>query len=46
MAAAAERATIKPLLPNWLLEIWREHILPPMMEAAHNRPLEATRETR
>src|SRR5262249_17377549 len=27
MAAAAEKAMVKPLLPAWLIEIWREHVL-------------------
>jgi hypothetical protein len=46
MAAAAETAMVKPLLPEWLLEIWRGHVLASGGRVADNGPLEATRESR
>jgi len=44
--AAAETAVVKPLLPGWLLEIWREHVLVSGGRVADHGTLEATRESR
>jgi hypothetical protein len=46
MAAAAETAMVKTLLPEWMLEIWREHVLASDGRVAGTRTLEAMRETR
>jgi hypothetical protein len=37
MAAAAETAMVKPQLPEWLLEIWREHV--PVIEGRLPTPI-------
>jgi hypothetical protein len=41
MAAAAETAMVKPLLPEWLFEICREHVLASDGRVASNGTLEA-----
>jgi hypothetical protein len=46
MAAAAETVMVKPLLPEWLLEIWREHVLVSDGRVADQDTLEVMRETR
>jgi hypothetical protein len=45
-ATAAETAMVKPLLPEWLLEIWRGHVLVSDGRVTDNSTLEATRESR
>jgi hypothetical protein len=46
IAAAAETAVVKPLLPDWLIEIWRERVLVSDGRVGDNGHLKPMRESR